>query len=106
MSPTPRPARSSLLIGTLLVLAVCFAYAGVLQCGFVNFDDNTHVWENPLVRGGLSWAGVQAAFTEGHASLWMPLTWLSYMAEVSWFGLDAAVSVLFARRAKSESKRN
>jgi tetratricopeptide (TPR) repeat protein len=88
MSSTPRPARLPFFVGTVLVLAVCAAYAGVFNCGFVNYDDNTHVWENPLVRGGLSWTGVKAAFTEGHASLWMPLTWLSYMAEVSCFGLN------------------
>ena len=30
------------------------------------------------------------AFTEAHAGNWHPLTWLSHMADVAWFGLEPA----------------
>jgi tetratricopeptide (TPR) repeat protein len=49
---------------------------------FVSFDDPSYVSDNPHVAGGLTWAGVTWAFTTGHAGYWIPLTWLSYMAEV------------------------
>jgi Tfp pilus assembly protein PilF len=71
----------------LLVAIVC-AFAGVVRCDFVDLDDRSHVLENPLVLGGLSWAGVAHAFTTPHASLWVPLTWISFMADVSLFGLN------------------
>jgi Flp pilus assembly protein TadD len=71
----------------LLVAIVC-AFSGVVRCDFIALDDGSHVLENPLVRGGLSWAGIASAFTTPHASLWVPLTWLSFMADVSLFGIN------------------
>ena len=64
------------------------AYALVVRCDFIAFDDNSHVYDNPLVLRGLSWAGVRDAFTHFHASLWIPLTWVSFMADISLFGLN------------------
>lgn len=70
-------------------MALIFAvYSGVTGCGFVSLDDSSHVYENEVVRGGVTWAGVQRAFSEPHASLWVPLTTLSFMADVSVFGLS------------------
>ena len=59
-----------------------------MRCDFIAFDDNSHVYENPLVIHGLSWAGVRDAFTHCHASLWIPLTWISFMLDVSLFGMN------------------
>jgi tetratricopeptide (TPR) repeat protein len=65
---------------------------------FINFDDPHYVTENPHVNTGLTRAGVIHAWTAPHAGNWHPLTWLSHMLDVEWFGLDAgrhhAVSVL------------
>src|SRR4051812_33492815 len=49
----------------LLVAIVC-AFSGVVRCDFIALDDGSHVVENPLVRGGLSWAGAKSAFTTPH----------------------------------------
>ena len=74
----------------LLLVALCWgAFGGALRCGFVYFDDDKYVFENPPVVRGLTAEGVRWAFTTGHASNWHPLTWLSHMADVEWFGLDA-----------------
>jgi tetratricopeptide (TPR) repeat protein len=70
-----------------LVVAVICAYALVVRADFINYDDNSHVFENPLVKAGLSWHGLLDAFGF-HASLWIPLTWISFMADVSLFGLN------------------
>jgi Flp pilus assembly protein TadD len=70
-----------------LVVAVVCAYALIVRADFINYDDNNHVFENPLVKGGLSWHGLRDAFGF-HASLWIPLTWISFMADVSLFGLN------------------
>jgi tetratricopeptide (TPR) repeat protein len=71
-----------------LMVAVVCAYARVFRADFIQFDDNSHVFENPLVKGGLSWRGAIEAFAHPHASLWVPLTWLSFMTDVSLFGMN------------------
>ncbi|HET6409597.1 MAG TPA: hypothetical protein VFG14_17045, partial [Chthoniobacteraceae bacterium] len=76
-------------IGMVVVLAIVAAYQGVAECGFINLDDPSHVYLNPAVTQGLSWDGVVSAFTTPHASLWVPLTTVSFMADVSTFGLSA-----------------
>ncbi len=88
--PAPRLSENRLAayLALALAAAVLCAYALVVRCDFIAFDDNSHVYENPLVLGGLSWAGVRDAFTHFHASLWIPLTWISFMADVSLFGLN------------------
>lgn len=84
-----RPNNRSLLfllsIGLLVVTAL--TYWPVLQNDFVNYDDPDYVLLNDNVNRGLSWSGIKWAFTEGHASNWHPITWLSHMLDVSLFGL-------------------
>ena len=56
---------------------------------FVNFDDNVYVSENPQVLRGLTPESVSWAFATAHGDNWYPLTWLSYMADIELFGLNA-----------------
>jgi hypothetical protein len=81
--------RSQILAcGIALALAICFVYSGVLDHGFVGYDDGDYVAGNPQVLGGLSAAGLEWAFSTGHAANWHPLTWLSHMLDVELFGVD------------------
>jgi len=74
-------------------------YAQVGEHSFTNYDDNIYVYENPVVKKGLSWHGVAWSFTTFHAANWHPITWISHMADVSIFGLEAGwhhrINVLF-----------
>jgi tetratricopeptide (TPR) repeat protein len=72
----------------MLAGATAIAYAPALRASFINFDDPAYVVGNPMVRQGLSWAGVLWAFTTGHAAMWSPLTWLSHMLDCSLFGMS------------------
>ena len=87
------------IIGLLLALATLLAYLPVCHYGFVVYDDGDYVTENHVVQNGLTWAGVEWAFTTGHASNWHPITWLSHMLDCELFGLNAgahhSVNVLF-----------
>lgn len=56
---------------------------------FVAYDDNDYVYENQIVRAGLTWPGVQWAFVDRQANNWHPLTWLSHMLDCQLFGLNA-----------------
>src|SRR5580692_12695597 len=65
----------------LFLAAITFAVFGqTLRYGFVNFDDNQYVYENPVVARGLTYQGVVWAFSF-HSSNWHPLTWLSHMLD-------------------------
>ncbi|HEX9053248.1 MAG TPA: tetratricopeptide repeat protein, partial [Anaeromyxobacter sp.] len=94
-----RAARDGAGVAAALGILVLAVFGQTAGFGFVNFDDPQYVLRNPLVLGGLSWRGAGAAFTSLYAANWHPLTWLSHMADVSLFGLDAgahhAVNVAF-----------
>jgi tetratricopeptide (TPR) repeat protein len=72
-----------------LLCAIFAAYAPVYHFGFVNFDDPDFGPENPHVRGGLTLDGAIWAFTSSYAANWVPLTWLSHMADWSLFGFQS-----------------
>jgi Tfp pilus assembly protein PilF len=85
-----RPTPTWLVI-LVLVLAICAAYSGLTSCGFVILDDSSHIYENATVARGLTWEGMRSVFTTPHASLWVPLTTLSFMNDVSVFGGNPTV---------------
>ena len=73
------------------VAALVFAVAVVLfwpatAYDFVNFDDDVYVSGNPVVKQGLTPVSVRWAFTTVHENYWIPLTWLSYMADSQFLG--------------------
>ena len=100
-NPTNEPARLSRgLIGgwVVLVLGTLLLFSPVRDFGFVNYDDNVFVYENPHVLAGLAGESIRWAFTSADIDYWRPLCWLSHMLDVELFGLNAGghhvVSVL------------
>jgi protein O-mannosyl-transferase len=100
--PAPSPAAPStgprlfgsrreatLLAALLLVLATLGLYQLSLHNGFVNYDDPDYITANPHVLQGLSWSNVRWAFAATDAYNWHPLTWISHMADVQFFGVKA-----------------
>jgi protein O-mannosyl-transferase len=83
----PRFLILYLCVGLALVTSVVFLPA--LRNNFVNFDDNTYVYENPKVVAGLTLSGVTWAFSHFHANNWHPLTWLSHMLDCQLYRLNA-----------------
>ena len=55
--------------------------------GYINLDDFLYVAENPMVLGGLNGAGICQAFTTVLEQWWLPLLWISYMADIAAFGM-------------------
>ena len=86
----PHPSRTLIVV---LCLALCLAalviYAQTYRYGFVAYDDETYVYENPTVKKGLTSSGVMWACTAFDCSNWHPLTWLSHMLDCRLFGLTA-----------------
>ena len=77
-------------LAALVVAATLVVYSQVSWCQFLAIDDPQYVTANSQVKAGLTWAGVQWAFTTMHDGNWFPLTWLSHMAVVSAFGLASS----------------
>jgi tetratricopeptide (TPR) repeat protein len=73
-----------------LLVAVAWLYAPALDFAFLSYDDPVYVTRNPHLAAGFSWQSVWWAFSEAHAGNWHPLTWLSHMADVAWFGVEPA----------------
>ncbi|MGH7941538.1 MAG: hypothetical protein ACREFR_10760, partial [Limisphaerales bacterium] len=80
----------SRLIGLLLALFTLAVYLPVAHLGFIVYDDGDYVTKNPMVREGLSAAGIKWAFTTFHSANWHPVTWLSHMVDCQLFGLNPA----------------
>ena len=87
MTKTTRPAVAG--ICAALAAATFAAYFGALANGFVGYDDEGYVTENPHVRAGLTPESVAWAFTTTEGANWHPATWLSHMLDVTLFDLDA-----------------
>ena len=86
-----RPASPSRLTAIALALAILTValYWPSTNNGFVAYDDDLYVTGNVHVQAGLSWSNVKWAFTTTDALNWHPITWLSYMADVTLFGMSA-----------------
>src|SRR4029079_5129229 len=81
--------RRTLLTSLLLAACTLAAYAPILSNGFVNFDDQFYIVQNPDVNRGFTTAGVVSAFSTTTGANWHPLTMLSHMLDCQLFGLDA-----------------
>ena len=80
-----RPVLGGLAI---LLVATLLAYLPGVWSPFLPFDDQDYIYLNPPVASGLQWDSIVWAFTKIHHSNWHPLTWISHMLDVQWFGMD------------------
>jgi tetratricopeptide (TPR) repeat protein len=87
-SPQLRTALAAAICAAL-VLSTLAVFWGLRSHGFIMFDDNQYVVENPQVKKGLSGETVAWAFTTTKTANWHPVTWLSHMLDVQLFGMDA-----------------
>ncbi len=81
--PTSRVRISALV----LALATLVLFWPATRFDYVAFDDPLYVTENPWVRSGVTSASLVWIWNLGYAGLWAPLTWASYLLDVSIFGL-------------------
>ena len=85
-----RESIRSLCAAAILAIAVVALYAQTASFAFLRFDDPDYTFANAFVRNGLTGSGVVSAFADfRHGAVWMPVTWLSYMADIAFFGPGA-----------------
>lgn len=87
-SPQTSVIRNNWLHAIILLLLTVAALLPTETGEFLLLDDNEYVTENPFVLGGLSWRDIVWAFTHVHSGHWHPLTWISLMIDVEFFGLN------------------
>ncbi len=90
--PNAVPARTPSgtwrwLIPLLIAVVVFAAFLPVLRAGFVNWDDDHNIINNPHLRS-LGPAQLRWMFTQPFAGHYQPLTWLSLAVDYQVWGLD------------------
>ncbi len=81
------PSKNYDLIATLIIFGIAiWCYDQVHEFDFTNIDDFVYTIENKNVRNGMSIKSIVWAFSNYDAAMWIPVTWLSLMADTSIFG--------------------
>lgn len=78
---------AAVLMACALAAATLVLYLQTLRYRFVNVDDVEYILQNRAVRAGVTADGIRWAFTSFYAANWHPITWLSHMLDVQFFGL-------------------
>lgn len=91
--------NSKWVVAVVLIFGCVIIYYQVSGFEFINFDDNSYVYQNANVKGGLTWENIKWAFTAFHSANWHPLTWLSHQLDCTLFsdkaGYHHLVNVFF-----------
>ncbi len=78
-----RLAAHPATIAAALALLTFALFSRSIAFGFVNYDDDVYVYENRHVLEGLSWDSFLWAFKAVDGGNWHPITWLSFLLDVS-----------------------
>jgi tetratricopeptide (TPR) repeat protein len=81
-----RPARIA-CAALFIVLLTFAAYSGSLSNGFVDWDDQEYVVNNPFIKD-LSFHSVRTIFSTFYQAAYDPLVFLSFSIEYALFGLN------------------
>jgi len=68
-------------------LLTFIVYAGSFSGDFINYDDKSYLFEDPVIRQ-LDLPSLISMFASSHAGWWMPLTWLSFAVDYRIWGLN------------------
>ena len=80
---------TNFFIGVSLLILLMAIYGQVIGFDYVNFDDNSYIYNNPHVANGLTLNNLFWALTTFDQSNWHPVTWISYLIDMELFGADA-----------------
>ncbi len=87
MSETKTQKKIILFLSLVLILSTTFLYFKTFNYDFIEYDDTEYVSRNSEVQKGIK--NIIWAFTSVNASIWHPLTMLSFLADYELFGLNA-----------------
>jgi tetratricopeptide (TPR) repeat protein len=85
-----RDSRGGIAVVCVFLIAITwFVFGQTVRHEFVNYDDDTYVYANPLISSGLTVPGVIHAFSGKHSGNWHPVTTLSHMLDCQLWGSHA-----------------
>ncbi len=91
MPSGPSKSRTTpYIISLVLTAMVWVVYGQTLYHKFVSYDDNGYIYENPVVKKGLTLHGIAWAFSYGDIGHWHPVTWITHMLDCQFYGLWAS----------------
>jgi Flp pilus assembly protein TadD len=76
-----------LAVACFVSITTILVYLPALQNGFVAWDDNLFVYKNSDIAS-ISLKSLKWMFTTFHATLWLPLTWLSHAVDYAVWELN------------------
>lgn len=80
-------SHGDLAAAFLVASSTAAAFWPVLSNGWVNWDDQLYILDNPWIRA-LNWENLRWMFTNRLISHYQPLSWLSYAADYALWGLN------------------
>ena len=83
-----RPLSKTLLLALGLAALTFAIFAPAIGYDYIDLDDPQYVFGNPRVLSGLNADNIRWAFSHVHESWWLPMLWISYMADASLFGTE------------------
>src|SRR2546428_2264915 len=84
---TPALRLAHFAVCGVIVLLIGIVFGQTLSYDFVNYDDKTYIYGNPLVSSGLSLHGLLRAFVDTQTNNWHPLTLVSHMIDCQLYDL-------------------
>jgi tetratricopeptide (TPR) repeat protein len=86
----PRTFWSALAVCLLLALGVWIVFGQTIHYGFINYDDDLYIYENPMVTRGLDIFEIPHVFAHDTGpDEWYPLAEISHMLDWQLYGPDA-----------------
>jgi protein O-mannosyl-transferase len=85
--PAACPLLVSRLLPAFIALTTFIVFLPTLQNGFVNWDDYSHLLENPYYRG-LGWKQLRWMFSTCLQGSCMPLNWVTYGLDYLLWGMN------------------
>jgi thioredoxin-like negative regulator of GroEL len=82
------PSRTRRLVAAGVFLLAALVFLPALWNDFVSLDDSLYVYNNSVVKHGLSAAGIVRVFTAPECNFYHPLTMLSLMLDEQVWGLN------------------
>jgi len=78
--------KQELLICAALLAVILSVFYQASEFTVIGIDDTSFTSGNFVVQAGITWPGIQYAFTTNEMGSWHPLTWLSHMLDYQLFG--------------------
>jgi tetratricopeptide (TPR) repeat protein len=83
----PGRVREPAVIPAVIAVVTFLAFLPALQNGFVNWDDQKNLTNNPMYRG-LGWTQLTWMFGGNSADFYMPLTWFTFAVDYTVWGMN------------------